>query len=68
MTPQEVEVLVEQKMAPIRAKLQEDSEKLDKILQLLAKFEGAGTLMKLLFLGVAPLFGLMLWAKDHIKL
>lgn len=65
MTPEEVEAIVEDKLAE---RLKPIEEKLETILILLAKFEGAGTLMKLLFLGVAPVIGGIIWLRDHVRL
>jgi hypothetical protein len=65
MTPEQVEALIEKKVSE---QLKPMEEKLDSILKLLAKFEGAGTVMKLLFLGIAPVITGIVWLKDHVKL
>jgi hypothetical protein len=67
MTPAEIEELISRRLEPLRAISQSNSEKLDHVLELLAKFEGAGMLMKLIFLGVAPALAAAYWLKDHIK-
>jgi hypothetical protein len=65
MTPEEIHSLVDTKL---EAELRPIKDKLDQIVNLLAKFEGAGTVMKLIFLGVAPVIAGLAWLKDHIKL
>lgn len=52
---------IEKALNPVEAKL-------NSILHLLSKFEGAGTVMKLIFLGIAPLIAFLVWVKDHVKL
>jgi hypothetical protein len=64
MTPDQIESLVDKKVKEHTEPLR---EKLDDIYKLLAKFEGAGTVMKLLFLGVAPIVAALAWLKDHVK-
>jgi len=64
MTPAEIERMIDKKL---KEKLEPVEDKLDSILTLLAKFEGAGTIMKLLFLGVAPIVAAVAWIKDHVK-
>lgn len=64
MTPAEIEQMIDKKL---KEKLDPVEDKLDSILNLLAKFEGAGTIMKLLFLGVAPIVAAAAWVKDHVK-
>jgi len=64
MTPAEIERMIDKKL---KEKLEPVEDKLDSILTLLAKFEGAGTIMKLLFLGVAPIVAAAAWIKDHVK-
>lgn len=64
MSPEQIEALIDKK---ISAHVKPLEDKLDSILRLLAKFEGAGTVMKLLFLGVAPIVAAVVWIKDHVK-
>lgn len=65
MSPEQVEALIDKK---IKEHITPLEDKLDAIHRLLAKFEGAGTVMKLLFLGVAPVVAAIIWLKDHVKL
>lgn len=65
MTPKELEAMVERK---VEEKLAPIEEKLDLIMSLLHKFEGASTVIKVLFFAVAPLVAALVWLKDHVKL
>ena len=49
-----------------RLTLQE--EKLDRVITLLAKIEGASWLIKTIFYIIAPLAGAAYWLKDHVKI
>ena len=55
MTPEEIENLVK---VQIHAELKPLEAKMDDILKLLAKFEGAGTLVKVIFYAILPLIGI----------
>jgi hypothetical protein len=65
MTPQEIEAVIESK---IDEKLAPINQKLEIIIALMNKFEGAGIIVKVLFFGVAPVVAALVWLKNHVNL
>lgn len=62
------EELIESRISKLETDVKIILDTLNRIEKLLDKFEGAGTLVKILFFIVAPIVGAITWAKDHIKL
>lgn len=62
------EELIESRIRELEDQVDTIIATLTRIEKLLDKFEGAGTLVKILFFIVAPIVGAITWAKDHIKL
>ena len=60
--------VLESRINHIERKLDNLEATIGRLESLLTKFEGAGTLVKLLFFVVTPLLGFIAWAKEHIKL
>jgi prefoldin subunit 5 len=59
--------VLESRINHIERKLDTLEATIGRLESLLTKFEGAGTLVKLLFFVVTPVLGLFAWAKEHIK-
>jgi len=64
VTPEEIKILVEEE---IQKAVQPVEEKLNEILRIINKFEGAGTLVKTVFLAILPAIAIFTWLKDHFK-
>ena len=60
--------LLQARVEALEGKIDKLEVAIDRLEKLLAKFEGAGTLVKLLFFIVTPIVGAIAWAKDHVKL
>lgn len=57
----------EQELETLYKRLDKIEESLETVTALLNKLQGAGSFVKFCFLIGAPLTGMLLWLKDHIK-
>lgn len=57
----------EEAVQEVKKELSDLKARVDDIYYILHKFEGVSIVIKVIFFAVAPLFGLVLYIRDHLK-
>lgn len=67
MSPEQLIEVLENRQRALETRMDELDAKLEKVLILLHKIEGASTLAKIVFFALIPLITIGNWIRDHIK-